>query len=86
MVTFITFANKHFMCLSIPGEIKKIDNEMAEVSIGGTLLKVGLQLIDDPKVGDYVLVHSGIALQKIDEEEAKETIRIIESLNDPEVK
>jgi hydrogenase expression/formation protein HypC len=71
------------MCLSIPGEIKKIDNDMAIVSIGGNMIKVGLQLIEEPKIGDYVLVHSGIAIQKIDEEEAKETIRIIESLNLP---
>ena len=71
------------MCLSIPGEIRKIDNDMAVVSIGGNMIKVGLQLIEEPKVGDYVLVHSGIAIQKIDEDEAKETIRIIESLNLP---
>jgi len=70
------------MCLSIPGQIIKIEGNMAEVSVNGTLVKAGLHLLDNPSPGDYVLIHSGIAIQKIDEEEAKETLRILNSLGD----
>jgi hydrogenase expression/formation protein HypC len=68
------------MCLSIPAKILSIDGDMANASIGGAIVKTGLHLLDDVKVGDYVLIHTGFALQKISEEEAIETIRIIEEL------
>jgi len=53
---------------------------MANASIGGVIVKAGLHLVDDVQVGDYILIHTGFALQKISEEEALETIRIIEEL------
>jgi hydrogenase expression/formation protein HypC len=70
------------MCLSIPVRIVSIDGSMAEVSAGGTLFKAGLHMIDDAKVGDYVLLHAGFAIQKISEEEAAETLNLLREMND----
>jgi len=65
------------MCLSIPSKILSIDGNMAKVSVGGNIFKAGIQLLDDVKVGEYVLLHAGFAIQKIREEEAEEMLRVI---------
>jgi hydrogenase expression/formation protein HypC len=70
------------MCLSIPGKIIKINADIAEVSVGGTIVKVGMQMVDNVKEGDYVLVHAGFALQKIDEKEALETLQLFREMSD----
>lgn len=70
------------MCLSIPAKIVSIDGTMAEVSAGGTLFRAGLHMIEDAKIGDYVLLHAGFAIQKISEKEAEETIRLFDELNE----
>ena len=70
------------MCLSIPGKVVSIENEIATVSVGGSEVQAGLQLLDDVQIGDYVLVHSGFALQKISEEEAARTLELIRELED----
>jgi hydrogenase expression/formation protein HypC len=72
------------MCLSIPGKVIEVDGNMAKVSVGGSIVNVGLHLVDNVRVGDYVLVHTGFALQKISEEEALETLRLIKELQDPD--
>lgn len=54
------------------------------MSIEGNEYQVGLQMLDDLKVGDYVLLHTGFAIQKISEEEAQETLKIIREMNDLE--
>jgi hydrogenase expression/formation protein HypC len=69
------------MCLSVPAKIISVDGNSAKVSVGGMLLNVSLHLVDDAKTGDYVLVHTGFALQKISEEEALETIELIRQLD-----
>ena len=66
------------MCLGVPGKIITIEGETAEVSIGGTIVKAGLHLIENACIGDYVLIHTGFALQKIDEEEAKRTLEMLD--------
>jgi len=68
------------MCLSIPAKVISIDGDKAEVSIGGTISTAALQLIDDVKVGDYVLLHTGFAIQKISEKEADETMSLFKEL------
>ena len=68
------------MCLSIPAKILSVDGNTAEASVGGAVVKTSLHLVDDVKPGDYVLIHTGFALQKISEEEALETIRLIEEM------
>ncbi len=73
------------MCLSIPAKITKIDGDMAKASIGGSVIDIGLQLVEDIKVGDYVLVHTGFALEKINEDEAIKQLEILKELsNDTE--
>ncbi|MEI8224660.1 MAG: HypC/HybG/HupF family hydrogenase formation chaperone [Bacteroidota bacterium] len=69
------------MCLSIPARIVSIDGSMAEVSAGGAIFNAGLHMIEDAKVGDYILLHAGFAIQKISEKEAAETIKIFEEMN-----
>ncbi len=70
------------MCLSIPAKIVSIDGSMAEVSVGGSLFKAGLHMITDPKIGDYILLHAGFAIQKISEQEAAETLKILREMDD----
>jgi len=72
------------MCLSIPAKIISMDGAEAQVSVGGALRKANLQLIENPKIGDYVLLHAGFALNIISEKDAAETIDLltqIEKLN-----
>lgn len=70
------------MCLSIPAKILSIEGKTAKASVGGTIINVGLHMIDDIKAGDYVLVHTGFALQKISDKEAQETIKLIKEMED----
>ncbi len=73
------------MCLAIPGKILTLDSEgkrMAEVDFGGTRKRVYLDFVPDAKEGDYVLVHVGVALQKVDEQEAKEIFSYLQQLGE----
>jgi len=65
------------MCLGIPGKIIKIDGKMAVVDIEGVSRQVSLQLLENVAIGDYVLLHSGFAIQKMDEQDAKETLTLL---------
>ncbi len=71
------------MCLSIPVKIVAIEGEYATVSFGNNIYRAGLQLLDDIKVGDYVLLHAGFAIQKMDPLEAEETLRLIDEIQEP---
>lgn len=71
------------MCLAIPGkvvEIVDVENQLAKVEVGGVRRNVNIGMLDDTKVGDYVLVHVGFAMSKIDEAEAKETLRVLQEM------
>ena len=68
------------MCLSIHAEIMSIDGSMAKVSIGGTIVNASLQLLENPKVGEFVLLHSGFALERVSAEEAAETMRLLKEM------
>lgn len=70
------------MCLSIPGKVVSIDNDTARVSVGGSEVEASLRLLDDVQIGEYVLIHSGFALQRISEEEARETLELIRAMDD----
>jgi hydrogenase expression/formation protein HypC len=72
--------NKIIMCLSIPARIESIDGEMAIVNVGGVEYNASLQMVEDVKIGDYVLLHTGFAIQKISEEEARETFELLHEL------
>lgn len=65
------------MCLAVPAKVIKIDGELAEVELGGLIRKASIMLVPDVRVGDYVLLHAGFAIQKLDEKEAEETIDLL---------
>jgi len=65
------------MCLAIPALIKSIDGKEAEAEIGGITRRISLWLTPEVKIGDYVLLHTGYAINVIDREEAEETLRLI---------
>jgi hydrogenase expression/formation protein HypC len=69
------------MCLSIPARIVTINGDMAEVSAGGAIFIAGLHLIENANVGDYILLHAGFAIQKLSEEEASETLKLFDEMN-----
>ncbi|PPK64409.1 hydrogenase maturation protein HypC [Methylobacter tundripaludum] len=66
------------MCLALPAQIVALDaaNNMATASVGNVKVEVSLALVDDVALGDYVLVHVGYALNKIDEDEALKTLAL----------
>jgi hydrogenase expression/formation protein HypC len=68
------------MCLGIPARIIRVEGDFAEANIYGASLKVGIQLLENVKPGDYVLVHTGYALEIIDEKDALETIETLRQL------
>ncbi|MBC7114161.1 MAG: hydrogenase expression/formation protein HypC [Archaeoglobi archaeon] len=68
------------MCLAIPAKVIEINGKEALVDYGELKQKIRLDLLEDVKVGDYVLVHVGYAIQKLDEREAEETLRILAEL------
>ena len=70
------------MCLSIPAEVKSIDGDFATVSVGGVEYEASLKLVTDVKVGDYILMHTGFAIQKLDPEEAKSTLDLFKELEE----
>ena len=68
------------MCLAIPSKIVKIENNVATIDVDGVQREASLLLIDNPKIGDYVVVHAGFAINKINEEDALKLIREAASL------
>ncbi len=68
------------MCLSVPAKIISVNGLMAKASVGGAVVETSLHLVDDVQPGDYVLIHTGFALQKISAAEALETIRLIDEM------
>ncbi|HEY0407910.1 MAG TPA: HypC/HybG/HupF family hydrogenase formation chaperone [Pyrinomonadaceae bacterium] len=73
------------MCLAIPGKIIEIvdaENQIAKVDVGGVRRNINTGMLDDTKVGDYVLIHVGFAMSKIDEHEAEETLRVLKEIGE----
>ncbi|WP_294385058.1 HypC/HybG/HupF family hydrogenase formation chaperone [uncultured Clostridium sp.] len=69
------------MCIAVPANIEDILGNDAIVNYNGVKVKVNIMFIENPKIGDYVLVHAGCAIQKIDENYAKETLDIFKELS-----
>jgi hydrogenase expression/formation protein HypC len=66
------------MCLAIPAEVTELlPDEMARVTLEGVSIEVSIALVDDVAVGDYVVVHVGFALSKVDPEEARQTLALL---------
>ena len=70
------------MCLSIPAKVESIEDDMAVVSVGGTKYNASLQMLEDVNIGDYILLHTGFAIQKLSEEEAKESLKVFEEFEE----
>jgi hydrogenase expression/formation protein HypC len=68
------------MCLAIPARITAIDGTRATVEAEGTVTTADVSVLPHVKVGDYVMVHAGLAIQKYDEEEARENLELIRRL------
>ena len=65
------------MCLAIPSKIIKIENQVATIDVDGVQRKASILLLEDAQVGDYVIVHAGFAIHKIDEGEAMESLKLL---------
>jgi hydrogenase expression/formation protein HypC len=75
------------MCLAIPGKVLSIEDSadaprMAEVSFGGIIKKASLEILPEAKEGDYVLVHVGVAISKVDEAEANKTYQFLKDFGE----
>lgn len=65
------------MCLAIPSKIVKIDDNVATIDVDGIRRKASLFLVENPKVGDYIIVHAGFAINKLNEEDAMESLKVL---------
>ena len=75
------------MCLAIPGKIVEIvdlENRIAKVEVGGVRRNVNIGMLpeNETNIGDYVLIHVGFAMSKVDEHEAQETLRVLQELGE----
>ncbi len=68
------------MCLAVPGKVVKIEDNKATTDFGGVKREVNISMLEDVKLGEYVIVHVGYAIQKLSEEEALESIKIWEEI------
>lgn len=65
------------MCLAIPSKIIEIDDQKAVIDVDGVRRECSLLMLEDSRVGDYVIVHAGFAIHKIDEAAAMETLGLL---------
>ena len=68
------------MCLGIPARVIRIKESAALVAIGDIEYNASLLLLDDVKVGDYIILHAGFAIEKVDPDEAAETIKLFKEI------
>lgn len=69
------------MCVAVPGVIVELGGDRsAVVDFMGVRRRVALDLVEDARPGEYVLVHAGFAIRKLDEDEARETVRLFREL------
>lgn len=71
------------MCLSIPAEVLSVHDNDALVSVQGMKIKVSSLLLNDLKPGDFILVHTGFAIQTISRKEAEETLQVVRHMLPP---
>jgi len=70
------------MCLAVPMRLTQIDGVLAVAEVSSVTRKVRIDLLPDLAVGDFVLIHAGLAISKIDEREAEETLALLKELTD----
>ncbi|MBU8910524.1 MAG: HypC/HybG/HupF family hydrogenase formation chaperone [Desulfobacterales bacterium] len=72
------------MCLAVPSKIIEINDTVAKVDVDGVIRETSIMLMDDVKIGDYVIVHAGFAINKIDEEAALQTLEDMRNILEAE--
>jgi hydrogenase expression/formation protein HypC len=75
------------MCLAIPGKIVEIvdeENSIAKVEVGGVRRNINIGMLDkeEARIGDYVLIHVGFAMSKVDEQQAQDTLRVLKEIGE----
>lgn len=70
------------MCLAVPARVTEIEGNTATIDIMGNVRSADITLLDDVTIGDYVLVHAGFGIQKLDPSDAEETLGIFKSLEE----
>ncbi|HEX9933841.1 MAG TPA: HypC/HybG/HupF family hydrogenase formation chaperone [bacterium] len=68
------------MCLAIPMRVVEVRGDEGTVELGGVRHTVGLQLLEGVRPGEYVIVHAGFAIQRLDEKDAEKTLALIRSM------
>ena len=68
------------MCLAIPMKLIKIEGERGIVEMGNVQREVGLQLMEEAQIGDYLIIHAGFAIQRLDEKDALETLALFREM------
>jgi hydrogenase expression/formation protein HypC len=68
------------MCLAIPAKVKSIKGDMALVDVSGVEREASVMMTPEVKVGDYIIMHAGFAIQILDVKEAEETLRLLEEI------
>jgi hydrogenase expression/formation protein HypC len=69
------------MCLAIPAKLIRIDEHMGTVDMDGTQRDISLLLLQDARLGDYLIVHAGFAIHRIDEAEARASLEILREMS-----
>ncbi len=69
------------MCLAVPMRLVEMRGDTAIAEIGGVRREVNVQLLEGAGLGDYIIVHAGFAIQKLDRKEAEETLRILREMS-----
>jgi len=65
------------LCLGVPGRVEKIQGDRAEVSFGSLRAQVSVALLPQVQVGEFVIVHAGFAIERVDQAEAEDTLRLL---------
>jgi hydrogenase expression/formation protein HypC len=73
------------MCLAIPSKVLEIKGARGKVEFGGVIKEVSFTLLEGVRVGDFVLIHAGYAMEKVNEEEAYETLALMKQICDLEI-
>ncbi|HUW23445.1 MAG TPA: HypC/HybG/HupF family hydrogenase formation chaperone [bacterium] len=68
------------MCLAIPAKILKIEDNLAQVDMAGVKRQADIRMVSNVRVGEYILIHAGFAIEKIGEKEAEETLQLLREI------
>lgn len=68
------------MCLAVPARVVSVEGRLARVEVVGNVRRADLSLVEDVAVGDYVLLHAGFAIRKLERAEAEETLELFRSI------